>query len=73
VAWLREWNDGRGDADRVGFYGLDPERASHYFNAGLPEQFDVVIHFDQTRAVTPLEHTGDWEVGEAPETYPWAV
>jgi len=49
------------------------ERASHYFNARLPEQFDAVIHIDETRAVAPLERTAGWEAGEAPETYPWAV
>jgi erythromycin esterase-like protein len=45
------------------------ERASHYFRARLHEQFDVVIHFDKTRAVEPLELTPGWETGEW-ETYP---
>ena len=49
------------------------ERASHYFRAALPEQFDAVIHIDETRALAPLERTAGWEAGEAPETYPWAV
>lgn len=49
------------------------ERASHYFRAALPEQFDAVIHIDETRAVAPLERTAGWEAGEVPETYPWAV
>jgi erythromycin esterase-like protein len=49
------------------------ERASHYFRAALPEQFDAVIHIDETRALAPLERTAGWEKGEAPETYPWAV
>lgn len=49
------------------------ERASHYFRAYLPQQFDVVIHIDETRAVAPLERTAGWEAGEAPETYSWAV
>jgi erythromycin esterase-like protein len=49
------------------------ERISHYFNARLPEQFDVVIHFDETRAVEPLDRTGLWETGETPETYPSAM
>jgi erythromycin esterase-like protein len=49
------------------------ERASHYFRAALPEQFDAVIHIDETRATAPLERTAGWEAGEAPETYPWAV
>jgi erythromycin esterase-like protein len=46
------------------------ERVSHYFHAHLPDQFDAVIHVDETRAVEPLERTGRWEAGEAPETYP---
>jgi erythromycin esterase-like protein len=49
------------------------ERMSHYFLASLPRQFDAVIHFDQTRAVEPLER---WELvhsEELPETYPWAI
>jgi erythromycin esterase-like protein len=47
------------------------ERVSHYFKARLSEQFDVMIHFDQTRALEPLERTPHWETGEAPETYPF--
>ena len=46
------------------------ERASHYFHAQLTEQFDVMSHFDETRAVEPLERTATWEAGEVPETYP---
>ncbi|HEV2131500.1 MAG TPA: erythromycin esterase family protein [Longimicrobiaceae bacterium] len=54
-------------------YRPETERLSHYFNASLSEQFDAVIHFDETRAVEPLERTAGWETGEAPETYPFAV
>ena len=46
------------------------ERASHYFHARLPEQFDFVLHFDETRAVEPLERNGLWEAGEVAETFP---
>jgi erythromycin esterase-like protein len=46
------------------------ERASHYFLARLPDQFDAVIHLDDTRAVEPLERFALWEKGEIPETYP---
>lgn len=46
------------------------ERLSHYFYARLPDQFDAVIHFDETRAVEPLERTAQWETSEVPETYP---
>ena len=49
------------------------ERMSHYFGARLADQFDAVIHLDQTRAVEPLERTSQWEAGELPETYPFAV
>lgn len=54
-------------------YRPQTERISHYFNARLPEQFDVVIHFDETHAVEPLERTELWEAGEPPETYPFTV
>jgi erythromycin esterase-like protein len=46
------------------------ERLSHYFYANLPEQFDALIHIDQTRAVEPLERTAEWVRGEFPDTFP---
>jgi erythromycin esterase-like protein/predicted phosphoribosyltransferase len=49
------------------------ERQSHYFRARLADQFDAVIHIDETRAVEPLERTARWQEGEVPETYPYAV
>jgi erythromycin esterase-like protein len=54
-------------------YLPETERISHYFSARLANQFDAVIHMDQTRAVEPLERTPKWEAGEFPETYPFAV
>jgi erythromycin esterase-like protein/predicted phosphoribosyltransferase len=54
-------------------YRPETERQSHYFRARLPDQFDAVIHIDETRAVEPLERTAHWEDGEVPETYPFAV
>ena len=51
-------------------YRPETERASHYFPANLPAQFDAVLHFDHTRAVEPLERTADWQRGEVPETFP---
>jgi erythromycin esterase-like protein len=54
-------------------YRPETERLSHYFEAVLGQQFDFVIHLDETRAVDPLERTSEWEAGELPETYPWAV
>jgi erythromycin esterase-like protein len=49
------------------------ERLSHYFGAQLAQQFDAVIHIDETQALEPLERTSEWEAGEVPETYPFAV
>lgn len=54
-------------------YRPQTERLSHYFVARLAEQFDVVLHYDVTRAVEPMERTGVWEKGELPETYPSAL
>jgi erythromycin esterase-like protein len=54
-------------------YRPQSERMSHYFDASLSEQFDVVLHFDQTRAVEPLTVNAEWEAGEVPETYPFGV
>jgi erythromycin esterase-like protein len=56
-------------------YRPETERLSHYFMAQLPEQFDAIFHYDQTRAVEPLERTPLWEQGaaELPETYPSAL
>jgi erythromycin esterase-like protein/predicted phosphoribosyltransferase len=54
-------------------YRPETERQSHYFRARLSDQFDAVLHFDETRAVKPLETTEDWEAGELPETFPFAV
>lgn len=49
------------------------ERWSHYFDAHISDQFDAVIHIDETRALEPLERTAGWVTGEVPETYPTAV
>ena len=51
-------------------YLPETERQSHYFYAALPKQFDAVLHFDETRAVEPLERSAAWEAGEAPVTFP---
>lgn len=80
--WLSLSNDGDAAAGlavsrperAIGvIYRPDTEIASHYFQARLSIQFDLVIHFDRTRAVEPLEPTERWERGEPPETYPAAV
>jgi erythromycin esterase-like protein len=36
-------------------YVPQSERMSHYFDAGLSEQFDAAIYFDRSKAVTPLK------------------
>jgi erythromycin esterase-like protein len=54
-------------------YRPETERQSHYFGARVADQFDAMIHIDETRAVEPLERTARWQEGEAPETYPFAV
>ncbi len=51
-------------------YRPETERISHYFEARLPDQFDVVLHFDETQALEPLEPTAQWLTGEVPETFP---
>ena len=48
------------------------ERHSHYYHAVLADQFDAVLHFDETRALEPLERLAA-PAREAPETYPVGV
>jgi erythromycin esterase-like protein len=54
-------------------YRPETERLSHYFHARLPRQFDAIIHLDHTRAVEPLERSGEWPSEEPPETYPSGI
>ena len=60
-------------------YRPETERVSHYFTARLAEQFDAVMHIDETRALEPLDFQGPgsatWSRHEAdlPETYPSAL
>jgi erythromycin esterase-like protein len=54
-------------------YRPESERQSHYFQARLPQQFDAVLHYDQTRAVEPLERNAEWIPEEVPETFPTGV
>lgn len=54
-------------------YRPETERESHYFSASVSKQFDALFHFDETRAVEPLERSLTWEadgVAEVDETYP---
>jgi erythromycin esterase-like protein len=55
-------------------YRPESERVSHYFQARLADQFDAMIHIDQTRAVEPLERTAAAKSPRAEEeTYPAGV
>lgn len=48
-------------------YNPELERASHYFQARLGEQFDAVLHFDSTREVEPLDRLTPTEVSRPSE------
>src|SRR6266481_3821647 len=72
VDWAH--NSHLGDARAIGvIYRPETERASHYFRANLSRQFDAVFHFDQTRALEPLEKPERWHHIEPPETYPSGI
>jgi protein-L-isoaspartate(D-aspartate) O-methyltransferase len=51
-------------------YRPETERASHYFHAVLPFQFDEFCWFDETHAVHPLS---THELAGTPETYPFGL
>lgn len=53
-------------------YRPETERHSHYFRANLAEQFDAVMHIDETSALEPLEVWAHDEV-DLPETYPSGI
>jgi erythromycin esterase-like protein len=52
-------------------YSPETELTSHYAQASLPQQFDALVWFDETSAVTPLgpEHARPG----VPETYPFGL
>jgi erythromycin esterase-like protein len=52
-------------------YRPETERRSHYLEARACEQFDLLVHVDQTRALAPLEAWAASE--ETAETYPFGV
>jgi erythromycin esterase-like protein len=54
-------------------YRPETERQSHYFHTRLADQFDAMIHFDETHALEPLDRGPVWKGREAPETYPSGV
>ena len=51
-------------------YRPETERVSHYFTCAIADQFDFVIHVDETRAVEPLEREPAKRLEEPAETYP---
>ncbi|HUS28068.1 MAG TPA: erythromycin esterase family protein [Kofleriaceae bacterium] len=60
-------------------YRPDNERRSHYLHARLADEFDVVIHLDATRGLTPLDPLVESDQAaphfatEVPETFPTGV
>jgi erythromycin esterase-like protein/predicted phosphoribosyltransferase len=46
------------------------ERQSHYYHVRPADQFDAMIHIENTQALEPLEVTSEWIAGETPETFP---
>ena len=52
----------------------DAYRVNRYFYADLPAQFDAILHFDETRAIEPLEPSAEWSrTQEPPGTFPSGV
>ena len=57
-------------------YRPETERQSHYFFTRLPQQFDLVLHYDTTEALRPLDPSSSWDEAvehPTPETYPFGV
>jgi erythromycin esterase-like protein len=54
-------------------YRPQTERWSHYFEARVPRQFDLLVHIDRTEALRPLDRSSGWDEGEPPETWPNAL
>ncbi len=54
-------------------YRPQTERWSHYFHCKVAEQFDALLHFDETNALQPLDRNSGTEEGELPDTFPSGV
>ena len=57
-------------------YRPDTERRSHYYHARLADQYDIIVHVDETHAVHPLDtpqRATEPFAEEVPETYPTGV
>jgi erythromycin esterase-like protein len=53
-------------------YRPETERSSHYFYTRLADQFDAIVHIDQTSALEPLDPTEVTGSAE-PETFPSGI
>ncbi|MET8157534.1 erythromycin esterase family protein [Sphaerisporangium sp. NPDC005289] len=51
-------------------YRARSERRCHYFRARLSDEFDAVLHMDETRAVEPLDRTPEWDHDRLPRACP---
>ncbi len=52
-------------------YSPATERQSHYFDVRPADQFDAMIHIDETTALEPLDVPAGWRSdGDVPETFP---
>jgi erythromycin esterase-like protein len=49
------------------------ERISHYFHARVADQFNAIIHLDETSALIPLDRHGEAAPKIEEETYPFGV
>ena len=54
-------------------YRPESELASHYFHASLSNQFDAVVHFDESHAVEPMDGIVESAQGEPAETFPSGI
>jgi erythromycin esterase-like protein len=54
-------------------YRPETERQSHYFHTRLADQFDAMVHVDETHSLEPLDTSRAWTTGEAAETYPSGI
>jgi erythromycin esterase-like protein len=69
--WMRDSLKGPRLERAIGvIYAPATERASHYFEARLAEQFDLVLHIDETTALEPIERVAPEEIEEPAETFP---
>ena len=51
-------------------YRPETERQSHYFHVRPSDQFDAMIHIDETRPSSRWSRPAWWIAGQNPETYP---